>query len=640
MNRKILTGVILGILAALMIPAVSLAATQIGTKADLLALASRVNGGDNCAGETFELTADIAVDGAWTPIGNESTPFNGTFDGKGYKVKSYTAIGLTRAGFFGEIGSSGVVMNTAFSGAVSANGVSVTTAAGGIAAVNRGLIVNCSFGGSASNAFNTGGLVGNHYGLVRNCFSTGTVNTSANGGASGGLVGEIMQPSANLQNCYSATSISAQYRGGLVGYYTGGLISNCYWRLSGCDYAVPNGSSGAFTNVYSFNDSGVLASQVGGSNVLLDVLNAYYLMDPMLTSWKAGTGGYMYPVLHPSVYEIQAVPADRDFGIMEVGYTPSVAQTCTIVNTGTGTVTITQPTAVNFTVGALSKTSLDPADTAAFTLQPKPGLGVGTYDEAIIVTGSNGTSVALQVNFSVTPLLTYTIEVSPILKNFGTAVVGYTPPGLETVTITNTGNQPVDIDQPTATNYTVGELSSDSLVPADTATFTVQPKAGLAAGTYNETITITGTNGASASLQVSFTVAAPIPYQMISGAGGTYNQHGPSGLTFRANGDFSHFTGVTVDGNPMAASNYDAREGSTIVTLHPDYLDTLAVGTHQIRILFTDGYSDATFTVGKELDPEMPPTGDNTEAAVWGMLTILCAAALALVLRQPKRMQR
>ena len=38
------------------------------------------------------LTADIDLSGeTWTPIGSESTPYTGTFDGQGYTCLLYTS---------------------------------------------------------------------------------------------------------------------------------------------------------------------------------------------------------------------------------------------------------------------------------------------------------------------------------------------------------------------------------------------------------------------------------------------------------------------------------------------------------------------------------------------------------------------
>jgi uncharacterized repeat protein (TIGR02543 family) len=94
------------------------------------------------------------------------------------------------------------------------------------------------------------------------------------------------------------------------------------------------------------------------------------------------------------------------------------------------------------------------------------------------------------------------------LASFG-SVTGtpYTQPAAQTVTITNTSSDAITLNQPTANNYIIGALSTTTLAATGaTATFTVQPKVGLAIGVYNELITISGSGGASASVGASFTV--------------------------------------------------------------------------------------------------------------------------------------
>ena len=107
----------------------------------------------------------------------------------------------------------------------------------------------------------------------------------------------------------------------------------------------------------------------------------------------------------------------------------------------------------------------------------------------------------------------YGISASPAALNFGSKTVDYTEaPAAQTVTLTNTGNQNVTVDLPTSTNYiiTAGEgFTNDTatLAPNGTADFTVQPNTGLAVGSHSETLNISGSDGTSASVKLSFTVA-------------------------------------------------------------------------------------------------------------------------------------
>ena len=114
----------------------------------------------------------------------------------------------------------------------------------------------------------------------------------------------------------------------------------------------------------------------------------------------------------------------------------------------------------------------------------------------------------------------YNISADTTALDFGNAYTGYAQPAAKTVTITNDGNQDVTVTLPTSTNYiiTAGEGFTDStatLAPNGTAVFTVQPKAGLAVGTYSENITISGTHDVNETISATFTV------KQYSSGGGT-----------------------------------------------------------------------------------------------------------------------
>ena len=100
----------------------------------------------------------------------------------------------------------------------------------------------------------------------------------------------------------------------------------------------------------------------------------------------------------------------------------------------------------------------------------------------------------------------YSITAEPLKLDFGTLTEGYTPAS-QTVTITNNGNQPLTLTQPASTeHFEVGNLSKTELAVGEEVTFTVQPKAGLAAGTYSEDIDVTASNNATATISASLTV--------------------------------------------------------------------------------------------------------------------------------------
>lgn len=104
-------------------------------------------------------------------------------------------------------------------------------------------------------------------------------------------------------------------------------------------------------------------------------------------------------------------------------------------------------------------------------------------------------------------------------------------------------------------------------------------------------------------------------YKVIEGANGTWKQNSDSTLTFRANGEFSKFTGVKVDDQLVEAKNYTAVSGSTIVTLSADYLKTLSTGNHTLTVLFNDGDCSTNFTVqvaGSSTTPSNPGSGTGS----------------------------
>ena len=129
----------------------------------------------------------------------------------------------------------------------------------------------------------------------------------------------------------------------------------------------------------------------------------------------------------------------------------------------------------------------------------------------ITATAADGSGCSATCTVTVTDK-TYTISADPTALNFGSAYTGYTQPAAQTVTLTNTGNQPVTLTQPASTNsFEVGTLSKTKLAAGETATFTIQPKDKLPRGSYSEQITISGNDGASATLTATFTVKEP-PY--------------------------------------------------------------------------------------------------------------------------------
>ena len=140
-------------------------------------------------------------------------------------------------------------------------------------------------------------------------------------------------------------------------------------------------------------------------------------------------------------------------------------------------------------------------------------------------------------------------------------------------------------------------------------------------------------------------------YKLLEGANGKWTKSSDNNLAFRANGEFSKFTGVKVDGTKIDADKYTAVSGSTIVNLKKEYLETLSVGKHTLTVAYTDGECSTEFeikaasttkkdttdkenksskTTASKLDnAKTPKTGDNSNILLW--ITLLFSSGVVLM---------
>ena len=144
---------------------------QIDTYAKLKEFADIVNGSNT--GASAKLTADIECnDKTWTPIGNNTNKYTGTFDGQGYTITglstAFTESPPSYAGLFGYVGTGGVVKNVTLVDAA----IYGFDYVGSIAGRNQGTIQNCALIGT-SNIRNSGGYSGGIAG-----YNSGIVNNS------------------------------------------------------------------------------------------------------------------------------------------------------------------------------------------------------------------------------------------------------------------------------------------------------------------------------------------------------------------------------------------------------------------------------------------------------------------------------
>ena len=122
-----------------------------------------------------------------------------------------------------------------------------------------------------------------------------------------------------------------------------------------------------------------------------------------------------------------------------------------------------------------------------------------------------------------------------------------------------------------------------------------------------------------------------LTYEIIKGNGTTWAKGTGARPEFTANGPYGKFAGLLVDGKEVAESNYEAKSGSTVITLKTAYIEGLTLGKHTITVLYTNGQADGYFYITVMSDA--PATGDTANVALWsGIALISLAAAAALIL--------
>lgn len=205
-------------------------------------------------------------------------------------------------------------------------------------------------------------------------------------------------------------------------------------------------------------------------------------------------------------------------------------------------------------------------------------------------------------------------DISP---DFGSVYTGYTRPAAQTVTITNTGNQTLNLEQPASTkSFEVGNLYKTQLAPDEKATFTVQPKAGLAAGVYREEIQVSDSGNVTLSIPVSFSVQAAAAPQVTPAPAAT---PAPSD-------NITYYTCPSCGYHNWTATDAGYRCDNC------GYLESTRQlsGYGNVKGSYTPG-SSATSTAASTI----PQTGDESNPVLWTVLLLVSGLALGgLALRR------
>ena len=199
--------------------------------------------------DTIVLEGNMNLGGSysWTPLGNNTNNFTGTFNGNGYVVSGYTITATANnTGFIGYLGSGATVENLGVSGTV--NGGSY----------------NC-----------IGGVVGWNNGTVKYSYNTG--NVSGNNSV-GGVVGDAN--SGTVEYSYNTGRVSgAGDIGGVVGKNCGGIAVEYSYNTGSVSGSVAVGGVAGLNHYatvkYSYNTGAISGTSDVGGIVGLDYMNSY-----------------------------------------------------------------------------------------------------------------------------------------------------------------------------------------------------------------------------------------------------------------------------------------------------------------------------------------------------------------------------
>lgn len=182
-------------------------------------------------GGTVELLRDVELTDTWTPVGDSTTPFKGTFDGGGHKITGLKITSGSYIGLFGYVGEGAVIQNVNLVGANVSGGERVGALIGCI--VGGATVSNCSVDSASKvvgSGSNTGGLIGEAIGnitvnLDRLTNHAAVENTAGANSRAAGIIAQVTRgANVTITNCVNNGAITTNngYAGGIVAAKQGG----------------------------------------------------------------------------------------------------------------------------------------------------------------------------------------------------------------------------------------------------------------------------------------------------------------------------------------------------------------------------------------------------------------------------------
>lgn len=225
-----------------------------------------------------------------------------------------------------------------------------------------------------------------------------------------------------------------------------------------------------------------------------------------------------------------------------------------------------------------------------YTRRETAPTNAGTYKVILsVVEGKNYTKAEIEAG-------TLTIEKADLTVEDVTEFFEYTKKGEQTINLANL--------VPGARSYALDAYANDNgIVSGDiTIDATGLMKFALSELTKDNidkkvTVPVTITSENYKDVRVNVIIYISPEYRIIDGANSSWTQNTDGTVVIRGDGEFSRFHAVKVDGKVIDPANYEAKEGSTIITLKAEYLKTLATGSHTFAIVWNNGIAGTNFTV-------------------------------------------
>lgn len=293
--------------------------------------------------------------------------------------------------------------------------------------------------------------------------------------------------------------------------------------------------------------------------------------------------------------------------------TPTPAPTATPTSAPT-TYTVTLQGGTGYTIAATggSKSPVNAGGSFSFTVTPSNGYtrgnGFAVKANGTTLTSNNGVYTISNINAN------QTVSVSGIVKSQNTG--GGTLPAAPAITTTTLAAATMGKEyrqQITATGGTPITWSYSGTLPDG---MTLAANTGILSGTPTQEgsfrFAVKATNSTGFSTRQMTLVVAGSEYTVTKGANSEWTQGGDKGIEFSGSGKGT-FT-VKVDGAAVAAGKYTASADGSTVTLKPEYLDTLAAGSHTVTLVYGDGSAKAKFTI-KAKDKTVAPTVSSQPAS-------------------------